>query len=76
MTPEERAGLESLRYDILSSGVPCATLGAFEDEIRADAADRADEWFTEYREVNDLKTPDGWLNKDLRAAITGKEPTK
>jgi len=71
---ESRAGLEALRNQLLASGVPCAALGAFEDEIRAEAAQRV-------RKAIDDAGDDciGWpmiTGEKLRAAIIGKETTK
>jgi len=77
MTKDEgRAGLEALRNQLLASGVPCAALGAFEDEIRAEAAEKSVEWIISTYGAylaNHHMIPD---DVGLRAAITRKEPTK
>jgi len=68
---EEQAGLEALRNQLLASGVPCAALGAFEDEIRAEAAERAVKW-QELLCKGDSWSCDGCIEcEQLRAATIG-----
>ena len=68
---EERAGLEALRNQLLASGVPCAALGAFEDEIRAEAAERAVKW-QELLCKGDSWSCDGCTEcEQLRSAVIG-----
>jgi len=74
---ESRAGLEALRNQLLASGVPCAALGAFEDEIRAEAADRGVKKFTDMvkspnqRDIPTFKSFRDDQAAQLRSAIIG-----
>ena len=69
---EEQAGLEALRNQLLASGVPCAALGAFEDEIRAEAAERAVKWYTQVFCIPNNEERIEKLTRGLRNYIMGE----
>jgi len=69
---ESRTGLEALRNQLLASGVPCAALGAFEDEIRAEAAERAVKWYTQVFCIPNNEERIEKLTRGLRNYIMGE----
>lgn len=69
----------SLALDIrneLTLDESVAAIVADREAVRRECADRADAWLIEYRNANDLQTPDDWINKSLRSAIMNTETEK